>query len=41
MSDKDIYHNSVRIALEKDGWIITNDPLSLEYAIGDKNMYTV
>lgn len=26
---KDIYHNSVRVALEKDGWIITNDPLTL------------
>jgi glucose-6-phosphate 1-dehydrogenase len=23
---KDIYHDSVRIALEKDGWIITDDP---------------
>jgi XisH protein len=23
---KDIYHDSVRIALEKDGWMITDDP---------------
>jgi hypothetical protein len=29
MSAKDIFHNVVRLALEKDGWIITNDPLYL------------
>ena len=27
MPARDIFHNTVRIALEKDGWIITNDPL--------------
>jgi hypothetical protein len=27
---KDIYHKTVRIALEKDGWTITNDPLTLK-----------
>ena len=27
---KDIYHNNVRIALEKDGWRITDDPLTLK-----------
>ena len=27
---KDIYHNTVKTALEKDGWIITNDPLTLK-----------
>ncbi len=27
MSAKDIFHNTVRIALEKDGWKITHDPL--------------
>jgi len=27
---KDIYHNTVRTALEKDSWLITNDPLSLK-----------
>jgi len=27
---KDIYHATVRIALEKDGWTITNDPLTLK-----------
>jgi hypothetical protein len=26
---RDLFHNIVRIALEKDGWIITNDPLSI------------
>jgi hypothetical protein len=27
---KDIYCNTVETALEKDGWIITNDPLTLK-----------
>ncbi len=27
---KDIYYNTVQNALKKDGWIITNDPLSLK-----------
>ena len=27
---KDIYHNIVRTALEKDGWKITDDPLTLK-----------
>ncbi len=26
---KDIYHNAVREALEKEGWLITDDPLEL------------
>jgi hypothetical protein len=26
MSAKDKFHNLVRIALEKDGWAITDDP---------------
>ena len=29
MSAKDIYHNSCVRALEKDGWTITHDPLSI------------
>ncbi|MEG4394430.1 XisH family protein [Microcoleus sp. BROC3] len=37
MPAKDIYHNTVRTALEKDGWTITNDPLTLE--IGDRSLY--
>lgn len=30
MPSKDIFHQSVRIALEKDGWMITHDPLHLK-----------
>ena len=26
MPAKDLYHDTVRIALEKEGWIITHDP---------------
>ncbi|MEH2011698.1 XisH family protein [Nostoc sp.] len=29
MSAKDIFHNAVRLALEKDSWNITHDPLSI------------
>jgi hypothetical protein len=29
MSAKDIFHNTVKIALEKDSWLITDDPLYL------------
>ena len=28
---EDIYHYNVRAALEKDGWIITDDPLTLQF----------
>jgi hypothetical protein len=31
MAAKDIYHEHVRIALEKDGWTITDDPLRLKW----------
>ncbi|MEG5017361.1 MULTISPECIES: XisH family protein [unclassified Microcoleus] len=37
MPAKDIYHNTVRTALEKDGWTITNDRLTLE--IGDRSLF--
>ncbi len=30
MSAKDIFHNTVRSALEKDGWDITHEPLFLQ-----------
>ena len=30
MAAKDQYHQIVRLALEKDGWTITDDPLKLE-----------
>jgi Holliday junction resolvase-like predicted endonuclease len=32
---KDIFHNVVRIALEKDGWTITHDPYQLRYGLVD------
>ena len=31
MARKDIYHESVKEALEKDGWLVTHDPLYLEW----------
>jgi hypothetical protein len=31
MPRKDVFHDSVRIALEKEGWNITHDPLYLEW----------
>ncbi|MBE9247927.1 XisH family protein [Dolichospermum sp. LEGE 00240] len=37
MPAKDIYHDSVRKALEKDDWIITDDPLTLK--IGKKDIF--
>ncbi|NEP26362.1 XisH family protein [Moorena sp. SIO3I6] len=37
MPAKDIYHHTVKNALIKDGWTITNDPLSLK--IGKKDIY--
>ena len=33
MPAKDIYHNAVRTALEKDGWIITDDPFKLKWGL--------
>ena len=35
MSAKDIFHEIVKQALEKDGWLITQDPLKLKF--GDIN----
>jgi len=29
MPQQDAYHNSVRIALEKDGWTVTHDPFTI------------
>lgn len=33
MPAKDIYHDCVKKALEKDGWTITNDPFKLKWGI--------
>ncbi len=38
MPAKDIFHNAVKRALEKDGWIITDDPLYLDF--GGVELYT-
>lgn len=31
MPAKDFFHNAVKLALEKDGWLITDDPIYLDY----------
>lgn len=35
MPAKDVYHNNVKTALEKDGWTLTHDPLVLQYGAKD------
>jgi hypothetical protein len=37
MSAKDLYHDTVKTALIKDGWTITDDPLSLQ--IGERDLF--
>lgn len=37
MPAKDIYHDTVRTALIKDGWTITDDPLKLK--VGGRSIY--
>jgi XisH protein len=32
---RDIFHNTVKVALQKDGWKITHDPYQLRYGIAD------
>jgi hypothetical protein len=32
MSAKDVYHEIVKTAIQKDGWTITHDPLILKFA---------
>lgn len=34
MSAKDAYHTAVKVALEKDGWTITHDPLIMALSSG-------
>lgn len=31
MAARDLFHQAVRAALEKEGWLITHDPLSIPY----------
>ena len=37
MPAKDIYHETVKVALKKDGWTITHDTLHLQ--CGDKDLF--
>ena len=37
MAAKDIFHDAVKRALEKEGWLITDDPLFLRF--GGLHMY--
>ncbi len=37
MPAKDLFHSTVRRALEKDGWVITADPLVL--TVGQRSMF--
>ena len=37
MAAKDVFHDAVKNALIKDGWTITNDPLTLKW--GNDNMF--
>jgi hypothetical protein len=32
---KDIFHNTVKTALQKEGWLITHDPYQLRYGVAD------
>ena len=34
MSARDIFHDAVKVALQKDGWTITHDPLSIDLVDG-------
>lgn len=34
MPARDIFHKAVKIALQKDGWVITHDPLTIDLADG-------
>ncbi|MGK7902146.1 MAG: element excision factor XisH family protein [Hormoscilla sp.] len=37
MPAKDIYHETVKTALTKEGWTITDDPLTIQY--GSKDLF--
>lgn len=32
MAAKDKFHNAVKRSLEKENWLVTHDPLRIEYA---------
>lgn len=33
MPSRDVFHQQVRGALEKDGWVITHDPMTLQFGV--------
>lgn len=35
MPARDVFHQAVRVALEKEGWTITHDPLPIPYGLID------
>ncbi len=37
MAAKDVFHDAVKKGLQKEGWVITHDPLRIE--VGDVEMY--
>jgi len=37
MAARDVFHDAVRNGLEKEGWLITDDPLEIE--VGGVEMY--
>ncbi len=37
MPAKDLHHDAVKVALTKDGWTITDDPLTLRW--GRKDLF--
>ncbi|MBF0204147.1 MAG: XisH family protein [Desulfamplus sp.] len=39
MPAKDIFHNAVKQALIKDGWVITDDPLVIKLQDSDINLF--
>ncbi|WP_019501588.1 element excision factor XisH family protein [Pseudanabaena sp. PCC 6802] len=30
MADRDLFHEAVKVALQKENWVITDDPLKME-----------
>jgi XisH protein len=38
---KDLFHNTVKIALQKDDWKITHDPYQLRYGVADVGSISV
>jgi hypothetical protein len=39
MPAKDIFHDAVKIALQKDGWTITHDPLFIRLSLCKRTIH--